>query len=172
VSGFESLQDRVVIDWGKGTKSWVQKMRNKEVIELIPEGRARDPFTDYHEFVLSHDELVQILKHPEANREWQARLSAVAGIYMILASTTGEQYIGSAHGTEGIWGRWKSYATNGHGGNVLLRSLVDQNPQYPRAFRYTLLHVLPKTYSRAEVLKWERLFKQKLGTRAKGLNAN
>ena len=28
VGGFEVLQDRVVIDWGKGTRSWVQKLRN------------------------------------------------------------------------------------------------------------------------------------------------
>ena len=53
-----------------------------EVVELISEGRAREPFTDYQEFVISHDELRQILKHPEANREWQARLSAVAGVYL------------------------------------------------------------------------------------------
>jgi len=170
--GYQALQDRVVIEWGAGARSWVQKLRNKEVVELIADGRVRDPFSDYHEFVLTFDELKAIVRNPEANREWQARLSAVAGIYLIQATTTGEQYIGSAYGVEGIWGRWQAYAANGHGGNRLLKNLVRHNRDYPRAFRFTLLHVLPASTTHQEVLRWEGIYKQKLGTRAAGLNLN
>ena len=45
-------------------------------MELVPEGRFRDPFSDYQKFVVSHDELAQIARNPEANQEWQARLSS------------------------------------------------------------------------------------------------
>src|SRR5207245_9343273 len=102
-------------------------------------------------------------------REWRARLAAVAGVYLILATTTGALYIGSACGTEGIWGRWAAYARDGHGGNMLLKELLAADPAYPAAFSYSILQILPKTFAREEVLEWERRYKEKLGSRAKGL---
>jgi hypothetical protein len=116
--------------------------------------------------------LKYLYSEPEANLEWKAQLSAVAGVYLILATTTGAQYVGSAHGIEGFWGRWASYAENGHGGNHLLRVLMGSDPSYPEAFSYSILQILPKTATRADVLDWERLYKVKLGSRAIGLNAN
>lgn len=100
------------------------------------------------------------------------RLSAVAGVYLILATTTGSQYVGSAYGLEGIWGRWSAYAESGHGGNLLLQELLANDASYPMAFSYSILQILPRTHARSEVLQWERLYKEKLGSRAKGLNAN
>lgn len=169
---YEELQDRLVVDWGKGTLAWVQNLRDKPVVELLAAGRVREPFTDYQEFMLSYPELRGLKAAPEANREWQARLSAVCGIYLITATTTGQQYIGSARGAAGIWGRWGNYAVDGHGGNLLLKELVARNPDYPQAFQYSILHVLPPTTTSSEVFRWERIYKQKLGTRATGLNAN
>ena len=32
VLGYEDLEDRLVIEWGKGARSWHQRPRNKEVI--------------------------------------------------------------------------------------------------------------------------------------------
>jgi hypothetical protein len=172
VPGFEDLEDRAVIDWGKGSRAWHQRPSNKEVVELLPAGQRLRPFTDYLEFTLTHSELRYLSAEVEANREWQARLSAVAGVYLILATTTGAQYIGSAHGSNGIWGRWQAYANNGHGGNKRLRELVSQNSAYPDAFTYSILQILPPTFAHSEVLKWEGLYKQKLGSRAVGLNEN
>lgn len=37
-SGFEDLEGRLVVDWGAGTRSWVQWLKSKEVIELLPRG--------------------------------------------------------------------------------------------------------------------------------------
>jgi len=174
VTGFEEIEGRVIIDWGKGALSWHQNLEtnNKEVISIRPKGEVRPPFKDYLEFVLNYDELVELVKNVEANQEWRARLSAVAGIYMVLATTTGEQYIGSAHGESGIWGRWENYATNGHGGNEYLRKLIEEDRRYPAAFHYSILQILPKTLTHKEVLEWERKYKDKLGTRATGLNLN
>jgi hypothetical protein len=41
----------------------------------------------------------------------------VQGIYLITDSSNGKQYVGKADGTERILGRWKNYASDGHGGN-------------------------------------------------------
>lgn len=103
VSGFEEFENRVVIEWGKGVLAWHQHLRNKPVVQLLPKGHLLGLFSDYLDFTLTHVELKYLYAHAEANREWRSRLSAVAGIYLILATTTGHQYIGSAHGADGFW---------------------------------------------------------------------
>ncbi len=107
-----------------------------------------------------------------AHRDWVTSLSAVAGVYMILAQPTGHQYVGSAYGLDGIWGRWSQYAAKGHGGNAKLRDLLVTDGAYPNAFRFSILQVLPKTATKPEVIRWESLYKSKLGSRATGLNLN
>lgn len=173
VEGYEDLEERLVIEWGKATLSWHQWLVNKEVIELLPPGHRLAPFADYLDFTLTWDELHYLVQQMDAHRDWRSRLEAVAGIYLILDGLTGKQYVGSASGSGGIWSRWSEYARNGHGGNVILRDLVRADDEsYPRNFLYSILQVLPKTLSRAEVLRWERRYKEKLGTQATGLNLN
>lgn len=171
VAGFEDLQGRVVIEWGKSALAWRQWLRDKEVVEILPVGYVRD-FPGYLEFVLSFDELVRIIENPLSHREWHRMLAAVAGIYLIVDSATGRQYVGSAYGEGGILGRWKTYARLGHGGNKQLLDLLADNAAYARNFQFTILHTLPRTLPQAEVIRYETLFKQKLGSRAFGLNSN
>jgi hypothetical protein len=170
-TGFEELEHRVIIEWGAGALAWHQHTTNKTA-QVLPKGHLLRLFTDYLDFTLTHLELRYLFAHQDANSEWRARLSAVAGIYLILATTTGCQYVGSAHGTSGLWGRWSEYAADGHGGNQLLRDLVTMDLAYPEAFTYSLLQILPKTTASAKTLEWERFYKQKLGSMATGLNAN
>lgn len=167
---YANLEDRVLIDW-KG-RNWVQKVNSKQVIELLPPGKVRQPFRDYLDFVLSYRDLVELYRNPDANREWRLRLSLIAGVYLIVASTTGEQYVGSASGEFGIWGRWRQYAETGHGGNRGLRRLIDSDSRYPAAFRFSILQVLPKSLTPDQALQLEQRFKRKLGRLATSLNAN
>jgi hypothetical protein len=169
---FETLENRVVIEWGRAAQAWHQYTTNKRVDRVLPKGQLLRPFTDYLDFTLTHKELRYLVDHQEANSEWRFRLSAVAGVYLILATTTGRQYIGSATGSEGFWGRLAAYVANGHGGNVLLRDLVLNDSAYPDSFTYSLLQILPKSTTAAETLEWEQLYKMKLGSIATGLNAN
>lgn len=168
--GYEDLENRVVIEWGKPARPFVQQISNKEVIELLPKGQLRPPFRDYLDFTLTHAELVELYAHQDANREWRARLAAVAGIYLILATENGAQYVGAAYGAEGIWGRWAAYARNGHGDNTLLIDLVNRDPRYPAAFSYSILQILPKSFGQDEAQRLERRYMEKLGSRATGLN--
>lgn len=170
---FDEFQHRIVIEWGAAAIKWQQWATNKPVLELLPEGAGLLPvFRDYLDFVLTHDDLKFLHENPEANPDWRSRLSAVAGIYLILASTSGAQYVGSATGAEGIWGRWRDYAVTGHGGNKLLRELVEKDPAYPRAFTYSVLQILPRSLNGDVVREWERRYKAKLGSQAHGLNDN
>lgn len=173
---FEEFCGRVVIDWGKATIVWAQWGHkaggDKLVHQILPSGNSLTPFKDYLDFTLTFSELRSLNAHAEANAEWRSRLRAVAGVYLIVATTTGKQYVGAASGAEGIWGRWSSYAANGHAGNVHLRKLVESDEAYPDAFAFSLLQIVPRSYTRNEVLKLEKRYKAKLGKRATDLNGN
>ncbi|WP_161631198.1 GIY-YIG nuclease family protein [Paenibacillus pinihumi] len=97
-------------------------------------------------------------------------LSSVAGVYLITDFTNGNQYVGSASGKDGILGRWKNYSTSFHGGNAKLVSLLQSEPSRYKKFQYSILRALPKSLTRSEVVTYEQKYKQKLGTRAFGLN--
>jgi hypothetical protein len=173
LSEFEDFYGRVVIEWGQSTRSWAVWAQNKPIYQILPAGRVLEPFTDYLDFTLSFGELEQLVKHQYANPEWRSRLAAVAGVYLILATTSGAQYVGSASGVGGLWSRWQDYViSGGHGNNAQLKELIASDSAYPAAFRFSVLQILPRTYSRDRVLALERTYKLKLGSRAIGLNSN
>ena len=113
-----------------------------------------------------------MIRHPTANREWHQRLGAVAGVYLVLDTLTGRQYVGSASGEHGVLGRWKSYAESGHAGNKQLRELVDADKSALDRLQFSILQTLDRSLTRREVLAFELLHKTKLGSRAHGLNSN
>ena len=123
--------------------------------------------------MLTHSELTLLVSNPDANKDWKHALSAVNGIYLIVDKNTSDekQYIGSAYGVDGIWGRWSQYAKNGHGDNVTLVELCKQD-DYQKNFTFTILKTLPKNLLNKEVIQVENLYKEKLGSRVHGLNAN
>jgi hypothetical protein len=170
---FEPLRHRVVVEWGRGTRTWVQLYRDggKPVIEVLPEGYVRE-FPGFMNVLLTHEELVKVVKHRDAHREWHRMLASVAGVYLTLDTRTGEQYVGSAYGREGILGRWRQYADSTHGGNKKLRQAIADRPQFARDMQFAILQTLPVTSTSKEVIQHEVQHKRKLGTRAHGLNSN
>ena len=171
VERFDDLNGRLIIDWGKGTRSWHQWLKDKPVLEILPKGHIK-PFPGYLDFVLSYDELYKMVGAPDPNRTWHQMLKSVAGIYLITDKRRGQQYVGSANGKDGILGRWRNYASNGHGGNTELRTLLGIDPNYAQHFAFTILRTLPASITAKEVIAFEQLYKLKLGSRAHGLNLN
>lgn len=172
VPGFSDLCEKVVVDWGKGSRSWAQWFSNEmEVVEISP-GIHYQSFRDYLDLILSFPELCQIINNNYS--DWRVALSAVKGVYLITDASTGQLYVGSAYGDEGIWGRWRDYVrTNGHGGNKALRAIVDADPDYAvNNFRFSILMVLPKSITPEEAIRKETLYKRKLGSNSYGLNEN
>lgn len=172
-SGFEDLEDRLVIDWGKAALAWHQWFRDRAVIEVRPQGRALPPFRDYLRVHLTFKELRQLVAAADAHRDWVAGLSAVGAIYLIVNGPSGEQYVGSATGVGGLWQRWRDYAKSGHGGNKQLQNLCETpGTGCPDGFKFSILETFSRNLVRKEARFMEAFFKNKLGTRAFGLNEN
>ncbi|MDH5479588.1 MAG: GIY-YIG nuclease family protein [Nitrosomonas sp.] len=173
VDGFDDFKDRLVIDWGKSAITWHQWVNDnpKNIIELLPKGYLGE-FPGLLNFTLDYTELKKLSENIRANREWYLQLSSINGIYLILDKTTGNQYIGSAYGKDGIWQRWGEYAKSGHGGNELLKALCSKDACYCKNFQFTILQSLPSNMSNKDVISVENFYKQKLGTRVFGLNKN
>ncbi|PGF05060.1 GIY-YIG nuclease family protein [Bacillus toyonensis] len=173
VDGFETLENRVIVQWEGVATSWCRHLNtfNLEVLQMLPKGETKK-FTGYLDFILKRWELESIINSPSKYKAWQESLSIVSGVYLIVDNKTGKQYVGSAYGEEGIWGRWKTYVDNGHGGNKMLKAILNVDPDRVKDFTYTILQVLPNTYKDKEVFKIESLYKRKLGSRAFGLNGN
>jgi hypothetical protein len=168
---FEDLEDRVVIEWGKANRSWHQGYDNEKVIvQILPKGYIGS-FPGLLNTVLDFGELERLMQYSEANIEWKNHLSSVNGIYLILDTKTGNQYIGSAYGKEGIWQRWNNYSITRHGGNKELMALCKKE-SYFRNFRFSILQTLPSNITNDEIIKIENLYKEKLGSRVHGLNQN
>ena len=160
----DELSERLVIEWGGATVAWVQK-KDKPVVELRRQSSIFD-FRSYDSVALGFQDLTRISRFPQSNEVWITALSAVNGVYLITNTTDGKQYVGSAYGEKGIWGRWSNYAQSGHGGNKELKEL---DPLY---FRFSILEVVPPTMTQDGVIQRENLWKEKLGTRKFGLNQN
>ena len=169
--GFDDLKGRVVIRWSGSPLSWNQWLTDMEVVEILPVGYVRD-FPGHLDFVLVYDDLVRIIRNPDANREWHRMLAAVAGVYLITDTASGKQYVGSAYGKAGILGRWEYYSRIPHGGNKQLIDLLAPDPGYANNFQFSILQTLPRTLTEEQVVECERRWKKKLGTRAFGLTSN
>lgn len=167
---FDSMCDRLVIDWGGG-RGFHQHLRAKDMVEIRPVGFVGH-FPGYEAVLLDFAELQRLVANPTANRVWHRMLSEVAGVYLIVDTHSGTQYVGSAYGNRGILGRWASYCRTPHGNNRLLKELLEANPGRHRSFQFAILRTLPKTKTAREVIEVESHLKRTLGTRAFGLNAN
>ena len=166
----ESYRDRLIIDWGK-SQSYIQKIIDKPVSEIYPKGFV-SLFPGWDKVHLSFKELSEIIANPDGNKDWYEYLSRHSGVYVIFDKSTGMQYVGSASGGNGIWSRWEGYTRTGHNGNKALKILSKKNPDFANHFTFSLHHVFPRTVSKNDVLYYESLLKNKLGSRAFGLNEN
>lgn len=165
---------RLVVNWGKAALAWFQSFstdRPKDILEILPSGFFR-AFDGYASISLTRSELEFLYENCAANPEWISHLSRVAGVYLILDEGTGSQYIGSASGRRGVWGRWSNYCVDPTGGNVMLESLLKSDAKAYRRFRYSLLEAVPGNALSHEVVAKEAVYKKMLGTRVYGLNLN
>jgi len=163
VSEFDNLIGCLKIDWGPGTRSWAQragsKTGNKPIVELTQSFQEPD-FPGFTRFI---GDLGSLLSLPST---WIAVLSATKGIYLLTCPRTREQYVGSAYGADGFWGRWQAYVANGHGGNVGLKSRDASD------YQVSILEVMGSAATVDEIIATEQLWKAKLQSRDMGLNKN
>jgi hypothetical protein len=155
------LIGKLFIDWGPGRLAWVQyaDRQNKQITELRTEFKEPD-FPGFLNFIQSLSNLDSLPK------TWIVPLQSSRGIYLLTCPKTKEQYVGSATGEQGFWGRWQEYVRTGHGGNVALKS------RDPSDYQVSVLEVAGTSSSEADILMIEQRWKSKLQSREMGLNLN
>lgn len=106
-------------------------------------------------------------------QSWYGALSNIKGVYLIADTAAGKLYVGSATGNSGIWQRWSSYVTSGHGGNKELRALLKNKPtDFCSRFQYSILEIADSHASDDCILKRESYWKDVLMSRVHGYNSN
>lgn len=156
-----AYRGRLVVDWGPGYRSWVQRAhkQDKPVVE-IHRSVGEPPFPGFLDF---RERLSNLTGVPAS---WRMALSAVSGIYLLVNPDTGKQYVGSAQGVGGFWGRWEQYVASGHGGNRRMQDIPTAD------YQVSVIEVASSSTSSDLLAKMETRWKQKLLSRKFGLNAN
>ena len=155
------LIGRLLIDWGPGGRAWIQRADHQDKPILEIRATFQEPeFPGFMNFMMP---LSKLSKIPQG---WQTTLKASHGIYLLTCPRTKEQYVGSAQGGEGFWGRWQNYIQTGHGGNDGLKS------RDPSDYQVSILEVAGSAVALEAILEMERRWKLKLQSREMGLNRN
>jgi hypothetical protein len=163
IKGDPSLADyvgRLVIDWGAGTRSWVQRASRQDKPVLSIQEIEPPPWPGFAHFCVDIEDV------PGLYPNWQEVLRTVKGIYLLVDVNTGDQYVGSAKGEENLLGRFMNYAVTGHGGNVELRGRKGAR------YRVSLLEVVDLSLPDQRIEAIEGVWKKKLMSREFGLNRN
>lgn len=172
-SVFAGLRQRLLIEWTKDFVNWSKmgKYADKlKVLEIAP--RRVKEFPGYDNLLLNYSELQKVVSEDPMYVKWRAALGAVQGIYLIIDTISGQQYVGKADGNERILGRWRAYAGDGHGGNVAMRELKLSDSEYAQRYQFSLLRVFGPQTPQVEVDRAESHYKQALLSRKFGLNRN
>lgn len=156
--------DRVVVDWGAGTRSWVQRAANqpKPVVEIAEQYEPK--FPGFRIFTRLISEV------PTLPAGWQQVLRSVKGVYLLADVDSGHQYVGSAKGADSLFGRWMDYAADGHGGDVALKAATAARGC--RSYQVSVLEVVDANVPDETIEQIESYWKTKLLTRTFGLNRN
>jgi hypothetical protein len=160
----EKLNDligRLFINWGDGALAWVQyaNRQDKPVTELRTAFRE-DVFPGFMNFI---EPLSRIDCLPKS---WSEALQNTRGVYLLTCPKTKEQYVGSARGNQGFWGRWQNYVQTGHADNKGLKS------REPSDYQVSILEVAGSSATDDDILKMEGRWQTKLQSLEMGLNRN
>ena len=160
-SAIEDLIGKLFIDWGPGERAWIQQAerQNKRVTRLRTEFKEPE-FPGFMNFI---NPLSTLDKLPNG---WITALRSSKGIYLLTCPKTKEQYVGSASGEDGFWGRWQNYIQTGHGGDVALKSRDTSD------YQVSILEVAGTASTPDDIMKMEVRWKLKLQSREMGLNRN
>ncbi|MEP7339156.1 MAG: GIY-YIG nuclease family protein [Acidobacteriota bacterium] len=155
------LIGRLFIDWGPGALAWIQyaDRHDKPVTELRL--TFQEPlFPGFLNFIQPLSKLESVPKN------WVTALKSSRGVYLLTCPKTKEQYVGSATGEDGFWGRWQAYVHTGHGGNVGLKS------RDPSDYQVSILEVAGTSATADDILSMEGRWQSKLQSQEMGLNRN
>lgn len=144
-----------------------------EVLEILPNMFDGDEFPGYDKVRLSYIQLESIIERKK--KSWIAALENQKAVYLITDKSNGKLYVGSATSDNGmLLARWSNYVDNGHGGNVELKKLVNEQgfDYIKKNFQYSILENYNARIDDKVVLERESWWKETLQSRAFGYNEN
>lgn len=143
-----------------------------QIAEVLPVRYAGKPFPGHDRIEHSFRELAVV--YQQQRPDWRVALEHMKGVYVLHDKHTGKSYVGSACGDTGLWMRWGQYVATGHGGNVDLQALVNQDGiEYVREhFTFALLEYWSMRTPDDYVIERESYWKRVLLSREFGYNAN
>lgn len=143
---YKKLIGRLKIKYAHKDRSVRNKMEkyfpNLVLKEILPEPYSIQTFPGYKNLDIPFLSLENVIKKDHVS--WKNALM-IKGIYLITDTKTGKKYVGKASGHGGFWQRWSDYISDGHGGDVDLKKLIDSNGglDYARKnYKFTLLEIV------------------------------
>jgi hypothetical protein len=177
LNSFSSLEDRLIVDWPPpaiAKSRWLVDLKGKVAQFEVLEIRAKGEFPNFPGFdsvLLNYRELEEHMKHEETS-SWVKVLKSTRGVYLITDTISGQLYVGSATGEDGLWGRWRGYARSKHGGNKRIRLGIEVGELDAVNFQIGVLETLNNRASAKDGLTAEKRWKAMLGKKATTLNGN
>jgi hypothetical protein len=168
---FELIREEIYAHWiGKLVVGWPTKgltwwrhpqFDNLPITSILDENMFSRRAQRWDQISLSWAELKSM---PE---RWKNILSQWPAVYYIIDKSDRMGYVGSAYGSENLFGRWSEYGQNGHGGNALTKCRDPEN------FQFSILELLPPNLNSKQINAIESNWKIRLRSRhPNGLNKN
>lgn len=177
ISRLKPYLGRIIIKYQKShqsqcvlSKNYINKL---EVIQMLPSVFDGENFPGYDKVRLSFLQLETIINRNKL--DWIAALENQKAVYLISDTSNGKHYVGSATCANGmLLQRWRSYVSNGHGGNKELVEIVNQKEfKYIKDnFQYSILENYNAKVDDHVILERESWWKETLSTRRFGYNSN
>lgn len=176
---FNQYSERLIIEYSKKqgpkqAKIGIENIETIKVVSILEKKYVKTSqlFEGYHKVSLPFLELKKIIMSNVDN--WRILLENVNCIYSIVDETNGKIYIGSTYNKNGTWSRWSEYVyTNGHGNDCELKQLVENQPDYAKNFRFSIIEVfLNKDDTSPYILERERYWKEVFRSKIFGYNDN
>ena len=174
---YKSYFGRVVIKYRKTSQQqgryYGEICDDLEVQQILPTVFEGNDFPGYDKVRLSYPQLEAVLNH--GKRDWIAALENQKAVYLITDKENGKMYVGSATSDYGmLLQRWRSYISNGHGGNKELIELVEKKGinYIKNNFYYSILENYNARVDDQVILERESWWKETLQTRIFGYNSN
>ena len=169
----KEYEGKLVIDWGASARMWHQKATTEKPIVAI-ESKNQKAFVGFENLILSFDELKEVVENDTDYELWQTAMSAVNAGYLIVDTKSGDRYVGSTYGYDGLFGRWSVYvATGGHGNNKGMISHLKSEKHSCHDLQFSVLQIISKALPDNQIIDAETLWKKKLLTYEPfGMNQN
>lgn len=174
---YKKYYGRVIVKYHKTfqTQGIYYKNICEELVvnQILPVSFDGYDFPGYDKVRLTFEQLETIIQ--QHKKDWVSALENQKAVYLITDTFNGKLYVGSATSDQGmLLQRWSNYVFNGHGGNVELKLLIEQQgfEYVKKYFQYSILENYNAKVDDHIILERESWWKEVLQSRKHGYNAN